>query len=77
MLSELHGCATRDVGKPIQPPLMPILIGGPFDRVGVDVLKLTKSSKGNQYAVEFSITSRRGQKYSLSRTKPPLPLPNY
>ena len=46
-------CATRDVGKPIKPPLMPIPIGGPFNRVGVDVLKLTKSSKGKQYAVVF------------------------
>ena len=46
-------CATRDVGKPIKPPLTPIPVGDPFDRVGVDVLKLTKSSRGNQYAVVF------------------------
>lgn len=46
-------CATRYVGKPTKPYLTPIPVGGPFDRVGVDVLQLPKSSKGNQYAVVF------------------------
>ena len=34
-------------------PLTPIPVAGPFDRVGVDVLKLPNSSSGNQYAVVF------------------------
>ena len=46
-------CATRHVGRPTKPYLTPISVGGPFDRVGVDVLQLPKSSKGNQYAVVF------------------------
>lgn len=46
-------CATRNVGRHIQVPLTPIPVGGPFDRVGVDVIKYPKSSKGNQYAVVF------------------------
>ena len=32
---------------------MPIPVAGPFDRVGVDIVQLPKSSKGNQYAIVF------------------------
>ena len=32
---------------------MPIPINGPFDRIGVDILQLPKSSSGNRYAVVF------------------------
>ena len=46
-------CATRSVGRPVQPPLTPIPVAGPFDRVGVDVLQLPKTSTGNRYAVVF------------------------
>ena len=46
-------CATRSVGKSVRPPLTPIPVGGPFDRVGVDVLQLPKTSRGNRYAVVF------------------------
>ena len=34
-------------------PLTPIPVGGPFDRIGVDVLQLPRSEDGNQYAVVF------------------------
>ena len=46
-------CATRNVGRPVKAPLVPIPVGGPFDRVGVDVVKLPKSGRGHQYAVVF------------------------
>ena len=46
-------CATRQVGRSPCPCLLPIPVGGPFDRVGVDVLQLPKSSCGNQYPVVF------------------------
>ena len=46
-------CATRRVGQPIKPELMPIPVGGPFDQVGVDILQLPKSSRGYQYAIVF------------------------
>ena len=46
-------CATRNVGQAIKPLLTPIPVGGPFDRVGVDILQLPKSSRGNRYAVVF------------------------
>ena len=36
-------CATRRVGKPVKPPLTPIPVKGPFDRVGVDVIQFVKS----------------------------------
>ena len=38
-------------GIPIHTPLTPITVGGPFDRIGIDVIKFSKSSKGNKYVV--------------------------
>ena len=46
-------CASRSVGSPVRPPLTPIPVGGPFDRVGVDVLQLPKTKRGNRYTVVF------------------------
>ena len=46
-------CASRNVGSPARPPLTPIPVGGPFDRVGVDVLQLPKTARGNKYAIVF------------------------
>lgn len=46
-------CASRQIGHPIHPPLTPIPVAGPFDRVGVDVLHFPTSAAGNQYAVVF------------------------
>ena len=46
-------CASRQVGKPIKPYLTPILVGGAFDRVGVDIIKFSHSSTGMTYAVVF------------------------
>ena len=41
-------CASRQVGQAVRPPLMPIPVAGPFDRVDVNVLYFPKSSAGNQ-----------------------------
>ena len=47
-------CASRKgTGKPIRPPLSPIPVGGPFHRVGVDVLQLPLTTSGNRYVVCF------------------------
>ena len=46
-------CASRSVGSPVRPPLTPIPVGWPFDRVGVDVLLLPKTKHWNKYAVVF------------------------
>ena len=46
-------CASRYPGRPIRPQLTPIPVSGPFDRVGVDVLQLPKTNRGNRYAVVF------------------------
>ena len=46
-------CASRQVGRPLHPLLTPLPVGGPFDRIGVDVIQFPKSSKGNKYAVVF------------------------
>ena len=37
----------------MRPPLTPIPVNGPFDRVGVDVLQLPKTRRGNRYAIVF------------------------
>ena len=47
-------CTTRSVGRAVRPPLTPIPVAGPFDRIGVDVIQLPKTSRGNQYAVVFT-----------------------
>ena len=47
-------CATRKgPGRRAQPPLQSIPIGGPFHRVGVDVLQLPPTFDGNKYAIVF------------------------
>ena len=46
-------CTKRRIGKAEVPPLTPIPVAGPFDRVGVDVIQFTKSHQGNRYAVVF------------------------
>ena len=43
-------CATRSVGRPLKPLLVPIPVHWPFDRVGVGV---AKTKKGNRYVVVF------------------------
>ena len=39
------------MGRAIQPPLTPIPVSDPFDRVGVDVIQFPTSYSSNQYAV--------------------------
>ena len=47
-------CASRKgPGRSVHPFLQPIPVGGPFHRVGVDVLQLPLTFSGNQYAVVF------------------------
>ena len=47
-------CATRKgTGRSSKPPLQPITVGGPFHRMGVDVLQLPLTESGNQYVVVF------------------------
>ena len=46
-------CAQRRVGRLVTPPLLPIPVAGPFDRVGVDVIQFPRSHQGNRYAVVF------------------------
>ena len=46
-------CATIHAGKAVRPPLAPIPVTGPFDRIGIDVLQFPKSKQGNKYAIVF------------------------
>ena len=47
-------CVSRaGAGRKSRPPLKPIPVGGPFHRVGVDVLTLPQTAQGSRYAVVF------------------------
>ena len=46
-------CATHSTGRAPRPPLTPLPVAGPFDRVGVDVIQFPRSHSGNLYAVVF------------------------
>ena len=46
-------CTTREAGRSYRAPLTPIPVGGPFDRVGVDIIQFPQSRQGNRYAVVF------------------------
>ena len=46
-------CATKNVGMVVRPPLVPIPVCGPFDKIGVDVVQFPTSAKENQYAIVF------------------------
>ena len=46
-------CANRHVGQTVRPLLIPIPVEVPFHRVGVDVLQLPVSARGNKYAIVF------------------------
>ena len=46
-------CAKRGTGRPTKPLLTPIPVDGPFDRVGVDILKMPKTKQSNAYIVVF------------------------
>ena len=52
-----RGClpcaAKKGPGRSTCPPLQPIPVGGPFHRVGVDVLQLPLTRNGNRYVVVF------------------------
>ena len=46
-------CASRRIGRAERPPMTPIPVSGPFDRVGDDVVQFPTSYDGNKYAVVF------------------------
>ena len=52
MVSHL-ACATLRVGRVVKPLLAPNPVGGPFDRIGVDMVQLPFKKKGHKYAVVF------------------------
>ena len=61
-------CATHQTSMKGKPLLVPIPVGGPWDRVEVDTIQMPKSCNGNQYAF-FATTLLRSQKSSLSKIK--------
>ena len=52
-------CASRKgPGRAVRPPLSPIPVKKPFQRVAVDVLTMPLTSRGNRYIVMFMDYSR-------------------
>ena len=53
-----RGClpcaAYRGSGPKARPLLKPIPVGGPFQRVGVDILEMPQTAQGNRYIVVFA-----------------------
>ena len=52
-----RGCLTfasyEGAGRRMKPPLLPIPVGGPFHRVGVDIMKLPLTVHGKKYIIVF------------------------
>ena len=52
-----RGCLTcasyEGAGRRMKPPLLPIPVGGPFHRVGVDIMELPLTVHGNKYVIVF------------------------
>ncbi|XGW05285.1 hypothetical protein V3C99_016006 [Haemonchus contortus] len=48
---QCHKCFIHNPQKPIVPPLKPLVTNRPYDVIGVDILELGLTSKGNRYAV--------------------------
>ena len=47
-------CASyQGTGRRVRPPLMPIPVGGPFYRVGMDIMELPQMVNGNCYVISF------------------------
>jgi hypothetical protein len=69
-----RSCLTRATrkgpGRKARPPLQPLMVGGPFNRVGIDILQLPLSYEGNQYALvmmDYLIKWPAIKKLKLSR----------
>ena len=54
-------CTICCPSRPIRIPLTPILVAGPFDRIGVDIIQFPQSYNGNKYAesVDAAVESAR------------------
>ena len=48
-------CATYSgTGHRYKAPLQPIPVGNPFDRIGVDILEMPLTTRGNRYVIIFA-----------------------
>ena len=45
--------AYRGTGRKIKPTLAPIAVGGPFEKLGVDILEMPLTVNGNRYIIVF------------------------
>ena len=47
-------CVSYDrAGRRMKPPLLPIPVGGPFHRIGIDIMELPLTVHGNKYVIVF------------------------
>ena len=58
MLKHCQSCLTcatyRGTGRRYKAPLQPLPVGDPFDRVGVDILEMPLTTRGNRYVIVFA-----------------------
>ena len=59
-------CVTRKgPGKAVRPPLKSIPVGGPFHRVGVDILQLPLTENGNRYVVFLDYLTKLVEAFAI------------
>ena len=63
-------CTTRCPSRPIRVPLTLILVAGPFDRVGVDIIQFPQSYDGNKYAETVDAAVESACTEPIVREKP-------
>ena len=61
-------CATRNVGRPVHPPQTPIPVAGPFDRVGVDIIRFHRVNRLTSMQLFSSTTLLSGLRYFQPKT---------
>ena len=57
ILKQVRSCLTcaayQGCGRRTKPPLQPIPVGAPFERIGVDILEMPQTLRGNRYIIVF------------------------
>ena len=74
MFNSTGGCLTCDSywggGREMRPPLMPIEVGGPFERVGKDILEMPFTMNRNCFVVVFMENLTKWVERSICITSP-------
>ena len=59
-------CASyQGAGHSTRPPLKPLDVVGPFERIGVDILEMPKTERGNSYIVVMDYLTKWPEAYAI------------